>query len=330
MIGTSGNDRFKATSAAENFEGLGGDDQVSYMNSSQSVMVRLDWGRGYFGDANGDRYESIEDVLGSEYNDTIVGNSADNTLEGYNGNDRISGLAGADVMDGGLGLDTVGYGASNGGVYVDLQSQTARNVVPGVGHADGDVIRSFENVDGSRYRDYLYGSNGDNVIYGDNGDDRIYGQGGADRIDGGHGRDTLVGGAGRDRINGAEGDDWINAGFEADTIFGSGGADTIIAFNGEAGAVETIYGDGSYHAPGADTFVFGYYTSPNPTGVIEIMDFQRGLDTLDFGWMPGVNSMRDLAVYYSGVNDAMIIEKGDDLYVRLYDIDNLSASDFDF
>jgi Ca2+-binding RTX toxin-like protein len=53
--------------------------------------------------------QQFENVIGSNFNDTITGNAANNFLNGGTGNDTISGLGGSDTLTGGLGNDAFNY-----------------------------------------------------------------------------------------------------------------------------------------------------------------------------------------------------------------------------
>ena len=129
-----------------------GVDTVSYENSNGGVTVNLSTNIHSGGDAQGDSLISIENIIGSVYDDTLVGDENDNTIEGGEGNDIIEGGLGNDIIDGGLGVDTVSYENSNGGVTVNLST----NIHSG-GDAQGDSLISIENVIGSVYDDTLTG-----------------------------------------------------------------------------------------------------------------------------------------------------------------------------
>ncbi len=53
-----------------------------------------------------DLVKNIENVIGSNYDDTLVGNSASNSINGSGGNDIILGLLGNDALRGGAGKDS--------------------------------------------------------------------------------------------------------------------------------------------------------------------------------------------------------------------------------
>ena len=132
---------------------------------------------------------NIENVVGSDYDDTLTGDEQSNVIEGGAGRDTLEGGAGA-------GVDTLSYENSDDWVRVmlndDAMATTSR------GHARGDVATGFENVTGSAYDDELTGNDAANVLKGLAGDDEITGAAGADTIEGGAGADELDGDDGND------------------------------------------------------------------------------------------------------------------------------------
>ena len=60
-----------------------------------------------------DYLKEIENITGSNGNDTITGDADSNTLKGLNGDDTISGQSGDDYIDGGAGNDTASYTEKN-------------------------------------------------------------------------------------------------------------------------------------------------------------------------------------------------------------------------
>ncbi len=63
------------------------------------------------GEASGDRYTSIENLLGSRFRDTLSGSDLGNALTGGAGNDALFGKGGNDRLLGGAGSDTLDGGA---------------------------------------------------------------------------------------------------------------------------------------------------------------------------------------------------------------------------
>lgn len=134
----------------------------------------------------------------------VYGNELSNRIEVGAGDDVVIGQGGADTLLGGSGVDTVDYTTSDDGVRVDL------NVIgpqKSFGHANGDRLKDFENINGSEYGDYLRGNKLRNDISGNIGNDTLLGEGGNDYLYGGNGDDILIGGAGFDYLDGAEGFD---------------------------------------------------------------------------------------------------------------------------
>ena len=82
--------------------GFGGIDTVSYVNASSVNVDLFITGFQNTGGSNFDRLISIENLIGSNFNDTLSGNVGNN------------------VLDGGLGVNTVSYARSTAGVVVDL------------------------------------------------------------------------------------------------------------------------------------------------------------------------------------------------------------------
>lgn len=59
------------------------------------------------GGAGTDILVSIENLTGTNFNDTLTGNSGNNVLSGLDGKDTLTGGFGDDRLDGGLGADTM-------------------------------------------------------------------------------------------------------------------------------------------------------------------------------------------------------------------------------
>ncbi len=78
---------------------VGGDgtDFASYAGSEAGVTVDLLRGTGLGGEAQGDRHDGIEAVLGSDQDDRLSGDNAANTLIGGKGEDTLRGCGGNDL-----------------------------------------------------------------------------------------------------------------------------------------------------------------------------------------------------------------------------------------
>ena len=172
LDGGTGNDMLTGGAGADVLKGGSGTDEAIYTGSDKAVMVDLAAGTGMGGDAEGDTLTRIENVTGSNHDDTLYGDARKNALDGGEGADMLRGGAGADALDGGTNTaaitpdpdddttaapegDTVNYYDSTEGVTVDL-SATAQSG----GTAAGDTLTNIENVQGSKYGDMITGDGG--------------------------------------------------------------------------------------------------------------------------------------------------------------------------
>jgi Ca2+-binding RTX toxin-like protein len=216
--GLNGNDSLKGFGGADRLDGGAGVDTVFYGDSTVGVGINLATGRGFGGTAEGDTLISIENVFGSNFNDTITGTSGANQLHGGEGNDVIKGGGGNDFLDGGNGNDILQSDIFGRSV---LDGGTGDDTFKGSGHADtliggtgsdtvdfshksfvtislGDPLPywagletphaqfiSIENLTGSPGQDILVGNGATNVLRGLGGEDNLIGGGGADIMYGG-------------------------------------------------------------------------------------------------------------------------------------------------
>ncbi len=117
LWGGVGNDVLIGGAGADTIIGNAGIDAADYSTSSAGVYAHLKLGVGWWGDAQGDTYADIENLMGSAFNDRLRGNSGDNRLEGSTGNDRLEGASGNDTLLGGTGNDIL-YGNSGNDLFV--------------------------------------------------------------------------------------------------------------------------------------------------------------------------------------------------------------------
>lgn len=160
LLGGAGNDVLDGGGGAGDIlDGGTGTDTASYIFSTNRVMVNLLAGTASGAQATGDTLISIENIIGSAFNDILTGDDGGNVLNGEFGNDTLSGENGFDLIYGGYGDDTL-YGG------------------------DG--------------RDHLFGDEGDDILDGGAGDDRLTGGDGNDQYIGSLGFDEVIGGHGDD------------------------------------------------------------------------------------------------------------------------------------
>jgi Ca2+-binding RTX toxin-like protein len=223
LIGDDGEDTLIGSAGADFLDGRGGFDVVDYSAATTGFVVDLMTPSLNTGVAAGDRYVSIEGVLGGAGhdrlsgtnganllrggagNDTLIGRGGNDQLLGGAGDDVLRGGAGADRLSGGSGFDWADYSDSPTGLVIDLGAQ-----VRNTGDARGDRLESIEGILGSPHADQIHGDAEDNTLRGGAGNDTISGRAGNDRIEGDAGDDVLRGGLGDDTLDGGAGRDWAD------------------------------------------------------------------------------------------------------------------------
>jgi Ca2+-binding RTX toxin-like protein len=92
-----GDDLIHGAAGADLIDGGDDRDHVLYDLSNDAVSVNLADKKGYLGFARGDTYTNIEDITGSDYNDTLIGDGENNLLSGGKGDDSLAGGAGSNT-----------------------------------------------------------------------------------------------------------------------------------------------------------------------------------------------------------------------------------------
>ncbi len=221
LIGNGGEDTLVGSTGADWLDGKGGFDFIDYSAAPAGLISDLVNTGINSGMAGGDRYASIEGIIGSAFGDTISGTVDDNFILGGAGNDVLSGRYGKDTLKGGSGDDTLNGGDGADRLYGGTGRDTARYLFSTApvrvdllypdfnrGEAAGDLFSSIEDLGGGNYADLLAGDDLANRIWGESQSDRLYGRGG---------NDSLYGGAGYDILQGDAGDDLLDGGTSADT-----------------------------------------------------------------------------------------------------------------
>jgi len=314
LDGRAGNDTLVGGLGNDSLVGGLGGDTASYAADGSAITVTLRNGLGTSawrgtvnaavrGTTNSDSLVSIENVIGTAFNDSITGDDGDNIIEGG---------AGTDTLIGGLGNDTVSYAGASAAVTVNLTKQTTSLLglldPPAKGGADSDLMTGFENVLGSAYNDSLTGDGNANSLDGGFGNDTLSGGDGNDTLRGGAGNDSLIGGAGDDRLEGGAGIDSVSFAGDASAASvnlltgassGASGNDTLVS-------IENVTGT-SFN----DSFVSGAESNR--------LDGGAGIDTVSFaGASAGVTANLNTGAVTGG--------SGSD---TLIGIENLVGSSFD-
>jgi Ca2+-binding RTX toxin-like protein len=160
-----------------------------------------------------DTLRGIENINGSNLNETINGNEQNNVLDGGLGNDTINGRGGNDTVSY-VSHDNIGtLFAESDTISLGLNgadgSYTRGGLVSNLGHlsfqvVETDVLRDIDNVTGSNHSETINGNEQDNVLAG---------RGGNDTINGGAGNDTY---------------DFRGSALGSDRYFDSSGTDKIL------------------------------------------------------------------------------------------------------
>lgn len=140
LEGGAGDDVLNGRGGADILIGGDGSDTATYLMSTAGVTIRLNGGANEFGEAAGDTFDSIENVIGSNYNDALVGGSGANRLDGGGAADYLNGGGGADVIVGGVGGDTLIGGAGDD----ILTGGTGADKFTFSGLSGADVVTDFQ------------------------------------------------------------------------------------------------------------------------------------------------------------------------------------------
>jgi len=191
IYGEDGDDTLVGSNGLNDLFGGDGSDTGYYADDPSAIVADLQAGTVDHPDR--DLVDSLENIVGSIFDDDITGDGEDNSLLGLAGNDtidggpgddRIEGGPGDDVLDGGDGNDTATHGSSSANITADLYNGTATG-------EGTDSLTRFENLTGGSGHDTIIGDEGDNTLLGGGGDDTLYPVGGTDFMDGEGGSNSV-------------------------------------------------------------------------------------------------------------------------------------------
>ncbi|MEJ5168842.1 MAG: calcium-binding protein, partial [Arcobacteraceae bacterium] len=120
LYGGKGNDTIAPGLGNDLVDGGEGSDTVSYkqlVTSNAGAGVIVDLVAGTATGSGNDTLVSIENIIGTDFRDTLYGSNAVNTIYGGLGNDTLDGRSGDDTVYGEAGNDTVKSG--DGSNYID-------------------------------------------------------------------------------------------------------------------------------------------------------------------------------------------------------------------
>lgn len=188
LFSTAGNDILTGT--------LSLNDTVNYVAATAAVTISLVTAtqQNTIG-AGLDTLTNIENLIGSNYNDSLTGNTKNNILSGGIGNDTLNGGVGADTMMGGLGNDIFVVSQANDivteklGEGTDKINSSVTYTLPG--NVENLTLTGALAINGT-------GNGQANKITGNSANNQLVGGAGNDTLDGSTGTNNLTGGAGND------------------------------------------------------------------------------------------------------------------------------------
>lgn len=140
LSGGGGDDVLIGGAGADLLIGGAGFDTASYATASAGVSLNLLNTRGSTGDAAGDRFDSIEAVVGSAFDDVFSGTLGADRLDGADGNDVLLGGRGADTLIGGDGSDVLAGGVSADVFRFDMVDNGSIDIVTDFFRTEGDSL----------------------------------------------------------------------------------------------------------------------------------------------------------------------------------------------
>lgn len=159
LHGLSGNDLLEGGAGGDTHDGGDLIDTITYANAGAGVTVNLFTNTFGSDEAAGDSATAVENIIGSDGEDTLTGSGGTNTIWGGLGTDHLYGEAGRDTIYGDGGVD-------------DLHGNQGQDLLYG-GAGDDDL---FGNADG----DTLRGGAGNDYMEGNEGSDSLFGEAGMD------------------------------------------------------------------------------------------------------------------------------------------------------
>ncbi|PKA71865.1 putative secreted protein (type I secretion substrate) [Pseudomonas baetica] len=160
LHGGAGNDLLYSGPGNDLLDGGTGIDTASYAHATAGVTVNL----GLLGAQNTlgagtDTLTGIENLVGSNFNDTLTGDNNNNVINGGLGNDILNGGGGDDLLIGGLGNNTM-TGGAGADTFQWLKGNSGHDLItdftPGTDKLDLSQLLQGENGTTASLDDYLH------------------------------------------------------------------------------------------------------------------------------------------------------------------------------
>ena len=152
LIGDPGDNLLWGGAGADIIDGGGGIDTVDYSGSKSGVQINLSDNSAHGGDATGDSISNIENVSGSDHDDSLTGDSGNNVLLGN---------AGADILDGQDGIDRLEGGEGND-VFIFHPGHSRTDSI--IGFVNGEDRIDLAGFDGLSFDDLAISAEGDDSV----------------------------------------------------------------------------------------------------------------------------------------------------------------------
>ena len=242
LKGGAGNDVLQGGVGRNTLDGGSGRDTASFEFAAAGIRANLDDPAESGNLVGQNTLVSIENLVGSNHDDTLTGDAGNNVLTGLAGNDTLNGGLGNDTLRGGPGADTL-----DGGPGTDTADYSES--ASGLLHTEGDILNDIEIIMGSDYRDHLFGpdtqphesyaatgtftfystiTSDDITIHGGSGNDEIHSNTGNDTLYGGTGDDYIISMGGNNTLYGGPGDDYLRVNREGNNTIHPGTGDNRI------------------------------------------------------------------------------------------------------
>ncbi|AZO83987.1 type I secretion target [Stutzerimonas stutzeri] len=160
LHGDAGNDLLYSGPGNDTLDGGTGIDTASYAHATAGVTVDLSLlaAQNTLG-AGTDTLMAIENLTGSNFNDTLSGDNTNNVINGGLGNDILNGGGGDDLLIGGLGNNTL-TGGAGADTFQWLKGNSGHDVItdftPGTDKLDLSQLLQGENGTTASLDDYLH------------------------------------------------------------------------------------------------------------------------------------------------------------------------------
>ncbi|WP_095054278.1 retention module-containing protein [Pseudomonas sp. Irchel s3b2] len=160
LHGGAGNDLLFSGAGNDLLDGGSGNDTASYAHATAGVAVDLSLltAQNTLG-AGTDTLTGIENLTGSNFNDSLTGDNNSNIINGGLGNDVLNGGGGDDFLIGGLGNNTL-TGGSGADTFQWLKGNSGHDIItdftPGTDKLDLSQLLQGENGTAASLDDYLH------------------------------------------------------------------------------------------------------------------------------------------------------------------------------